>query len=120
MKDDNIYKTIAYCFVNASNEVLTLQGGYFKNEDGKVTLKSFWSFIGNNIPMPVRSGTWFEGMKFKVMRSWLESNGWHLYSAFSFVLGEFVLFPDSSSTFLNERDEKALNQYGRKVMPNNE
>lgn len=36
-----------------------------------------WQFIGTNIPMPVRSGYWFNGFPEETMLEWLKANGWY-------------------------------------------
>ena len=37
-----------------------------------------WCFYGTKIPMPVRSGAWFNGFPAEVMLNWLKENGWAL------------------------------------------
>ena len=36
-----------------------------------------WRFIGENIPMPVRSKYWFNGFTENIMLDWLKGNGWY-------------------------------------------
>ena len=36
-----------------------------------------WRFIGDEIPMPVRSMYWFNGFEESIMLNWLKGNGWH-------------------------------------------
>ena len=36
-----------------------------------------WRFFGFNIPMPVRSGYWFNGFSESIMLDWLKGNGWY-------------------------------------------
>lgn len=56
---------------------LTMQFGIAENACGS---KERWRFYGANIPMPVRSGTWFQGLSVREMLSWLSDNGWTLHS----------------------------------------
>ena len=37
-----------------------------------------WRFWGCNIPMPVRSGYWFNGFPESIMLDWLKGNGWYV------------------------------------------
>lgn len=37
-----------------------------------------WSFLGTEIPMPVRAGTWFNGFPADTMIMWLAEQGWYL------------------------------------------
>ena len=37
-----------------------------------------WRFFGQQIPMPVRSGTWFQGFSANEMLEWLRREGWTL------------------------------------------
>ena len=47
-----------------------------------------WSFLGTEIPMPVRAGTWFNGFPADTMIAWLAENGWYLATEVSMASGE--------------------------------
>lgn len=68
-----------YNLVNANGEQLRLSLGYVTDERGTPCNGNAgfrWSFEGKNIPMPVRSRTWFCGFPEPIMISWLKGNGW--------------------------------------------
>lgn len=46
-----------------------------------------WCFIGNKIPMPVRSGTWFQGFGFNKMNDFVESTGYKLVTTVNLIYG---------------------------------
>ena len=37
-----------------------------------------WSFLGSEIPMPVRNGTWFNGFPVDTMLLWLAEHEWYV------------------------------------------
>lgn len=47
-----------------------------------------WSFIGTNIPMPVRNGTWFNGFPEPIMLDWLNGNGWYVQTCVDMSSGK--------------------------------
>lgn len=63
-----------YNLVNANGEKLRLSLGYVAAGNGDECWR--WSFVGKNIPMPIRSRTWFHGFPEPIMISWLKGNGW--------------------------------------------
>lgn len=68
-----------YNLVNANGERLRLSLGYVIDERGTPCNGNAgfrWSFEGKNIPMPVRSRTWFCGFPEPIMITWLKGNGW--------------------------------------------
>jgi hypothetical protein len=54
---------------------LGLENGHSDRKNPDKGLR--WSFSGNKIPMPVRSGTWFNGFPEWTMLGWLKENGWY-------------------------------------------
>jgi hypothetical protein len=68
-----------YNLVNANGEKLRLSLGFTVDDYGRPCNGNScwrWSFVGKNIPMPVRSRTWFCGFPEPIMISWLKGNGW--------------------------------------------
>lgn len=51
-----------------------------------------WSFIGTEIPMPVRNGTWFNGFPEATMMNWLMDQGWMPESAVEMATGRRKVF----------------------------
>lgn len=51
-----------------------------------------WSFLGKEIPMPVRSGCWFNGFPESVMLDWLKGNGWALHTVVNMANGKAEVF----------------------------
>jgi hypothetical protein len=51
-----------------------------------------WCFAGENIPMPVRSGYWFNGFHEKVMLDWLKGNGWYPQSCVIMPVGKAIVY----------------------------
>ena len=47
-----------------------------------------WSFVGTNIPMPVRNGTWFNGFPDLIMLDWLNGNGWYIQTCVDMLSGK--------------------------------
>lgn len=47
-----------------------------------------WSFIGHNIPMPVRNRTWFNGFPESIMLDWLNRNGWYIQTCVDMSSGK--------------------------------
>lgn len=71
---DKIIHIKTQCFVNGQGHILNLRLGYDPTATGVQAMR--WSFMGINIPMPVRSGTWFHGFSEEIMFKWLKENGW--------------------------------------------
>lgn len=78
MRNVNVLKV--YNLVNSKGNKLKLRLGILRDRVGEVCNadKGYrWSFEGNNIPMPVRSRTWFNGFPEEAMLDWLKGNGWY-------------------------------------------
>ena len=67
---------------------LTMQYGRNENAGGN---KERWRFYGSRIPMPVRSGTWFQGLSVREMLNWLSDNGWELHCRVNLCSG--IVYP---------------------------
>ena len=80
MRDVKVLKV--YNLVNSKGTKLQLRLGILRSRAGEVCIAntdngSRWSFVGKEIPMPVRSGYWFNGFADEIMLSWLKGNGWY-------------------------------------------
>lgn len=78
---ENVKTFRVYNLLNVNGERLQLRLGYVVDEDcrpynGNAGWR--WSFEGKNIPMPVRSRTWFCGFPEHTMISWLNGNEWYV------------------------------------------
>ena len=80
MRDIKVLKV--YNLVDSDGNRLRLRLGILKSRTGEVCISNKdigyrWSFIGEHIPMPVRSMTWFNGFPEETMLEWLKRNGWY-------------------------------------------
>ena len=78
LKEVNIIRV--YNLVNAKGTALQLQLGVknLEPQDKYYGDTGFrWSFVGTEIPMPVRAHTWFNGFPENTMLDWLKANGWY-------------------------------------------
>ena len=80
MRDIKVLKV--YNLVNSNGTKLQLRLGMLKSRAGEVCISNAdkgyrWSFIGEHIPMPVRSYYWFNGFAENIMLDWLKGNGWY-------------------------------------------
>ena len=84
-----ITKTKCYNLVNAKGNKLRLYSGIVTSRKELLPQDPGirWSFNGNQIPMPVRSGTWFIGFPEQTMLDWLKRNGWYLESSVNMHTG---------------------------------
>ena len=51
-----------------------------------------WMFEGGQIPMPVRSDTWFNGFPEAIMLNWLKENGWALHTTVDMHTGHAFVY----------------------------
>jgi hypothetical protein len=81
-----------------------------------------WRFIGKSIPMPVRSGTWFNGFPESVMIDWLKGNGWYHYTRVNMRTGDAYVYDppkgneDCDHTY--EEDEQVFQKIIRELYNN--
>ena len=96
MRKIKLVKT--YTFVNANGTKLHLNLGIITEGLRDETPidsadKGFrWMFEGREIPMPVRSGYWFNGMNESIMLDWLKGNGWALHITVSVSTGRAHIY----------------------------
>ena len=86
MRDIKVLKV--YNLVDSKGNKLQLRLGILRQRIGEVCISNAdsghrWSFMGKNIPMPVRSGYWFNGFADEIMLDWLKGNGWYPRSCVS-------------------------------------
>ena len=69
-----------------------------------------WRFIGENIPMPVRSMYWFNGFPESIMLSWLKGNGWYPHTRVEMCNGYAEVFelPNGDETSCEPSDEDRM------------
>jgi hypothetical protein len=51
-----------------------------------------WSFLGREIPMPVRNGTWFNGFSHDTMMLWLAEHEWHVETEVNMLSGKAKVY----------------------------
>lgn len=91
-------KTVkVYNLVNSKGNKLRLNLGLISGPIDEYLIDTYdkgwrWSFEGYRIPMPVRSGYWFNGFTESVMLDWLKGNGWHLHTVVNMPIGTAVVY----------------------------
>ena len=75
-----------YNLVNPDGAKLQLRLGLVKGDGLR------WSFEGKNIPMPVRSRTWFNGFPENIMLDWLKGNGWYPHTCVFMGTGKVKVY----------------------------
>lgn len=93
----NVKVLKVYNLVNAKGNKLQLRLGVLNSMKGDVCIASAdhgyrWSFIGEEIPMPVRSMTWFNGFPENIMLDWLKGNGWALRASVDMNTGKATVY----------------------------
>ena len=83
MRDIKVLRV--YNLVDIKGNKLQLRLGILKSRAGEVCITDKdtgyrWCFNGKEIPMPVRSGYWFNGFEESIMLGWLKRNGWYPHS----------------------------------------
>ena len=88
-----------YNLLNPEGVSLRLRLGHTDNPDTHNSKDHGWrwSFIGNHIPMPIRSGEWFNGFPEATMLEWLAENDWHVRSVVNMTTGRAKVYelPDA-------------------------
>lgn len=88
---ENINVIRVYNLVNPKGTRLQLRLGVMNLEpqdkyDGDTGFR--WSFLGTNIPMPVRKGTWFNGFPHDTMMLWLAEHNWYVETEVDMLTGK--------------------------------
>ena len=94
---ENIDIYYAYNLVDSNGTKLQLRLGRLKGYSDELLAyhcdQGFrWSFVGPNIPMPVRAYTWFNGFPENTMLDWLKGNGWALRSRVEMSTGKATVY----------------------------
>ena len=111
----NIIK--AYNLLNPKGKRLQLRLGILnpENRDKFCDDTGYrWSFIGKEIPMPVRSGTWFNGFPADTMLSWLYEHEWYVETEIEMYTGKAKVYelPEAPEEYAPEtmaNDEAQFN-----------
>ena len=90
MENVTILKT--YNLLNSKGNSLQLSLGVQPREKHTRDTGFRWSFTGTEIPMPVRSGTWFNGFPEQTMLDWLKGNGWYPRTCVNMHTGRAVVY----------------------------
>lgn len=74
-----------------------------------------WSFLGREIPMPVRNGTWFNGFPYHTMMAWLAEHEWHVETEVDMYSGKANVYtlPEPAEEYKTEmmaNDEVEFNR----------
>ena len=93
----NVKVLTVYNLVNDKGNKLQLNFGELKSRLDDVCISSAdkglrWSFVGKNIPMPVRSSTWFNGFSAATMLEWLKGNGWYVQTCVNICDGKATVY----------------------------
>lgn len=90
MKEITAIRT--YNLVNAKGACLQLILGRYNRTNNEHVVgpdRGFrWKFYGTAIPMPVRSGTWFNGFPELDMLAWLNANDWYVRTSVDMTSGK--------------------------------
>lgn len=92
----NVTVLKVYNLLNPNGSTLQLQLGIDRNvtpRNGNEDSGLRWRFVGREIPMPVRSGYWFNGMTPDIMLDWLKGNGWVLHTCVDARTHHVVVYP---------------------------
>lgn len=85
--------------------MLMMQYGRVSDDYGNVinsTTAQRWRFFGPQIPMPVRSGTWFQGFSADEMLEWLRREGWTLETKVTIGTGYATIYKGNESSAYND------------------
>lgn len=115
MKAINIIRM--YNLVNPKGNRLQLRLGILHPEDREKFCGDTgyrWSFLGREIPMPVRNGTWFNGFPHDTMMLWLAEHEWHVETEVDMLSGKAKVYslPEPKDEYTSEQmadDEQAFN-----------
>jgi len=84
-----------YNLVDSNGNKLQLRLGRYRNTEcipynGDQGFR--WSFVGHQIPMPIRSETWFNGFPENIMLDWLKGNGWYPRTRVNMSTGRVLVY----------------------------
>lgn len=111
----NVSVIRVYNLVDSKGNKLRLRLGMLSSCRDDVCISSAdkgyrWSFVGEHIPMPVRSMTWFNGFKEDIMLSWLKGNGWYVCSCVNMDTGVTRVYelPKGNETSIDDYNADKL------------
>lgn len=111
--EERILTLRCYNLLNANGRTLRMYLGRYENH--KAAMTHFdkdqgyrWMFEGTQIPMPVRSGTWFNGFPENIMLDWLKGNGWALRASVDMNTGKATVYELPEPSKGNETHEYEL------------
>ena len=109
-----------YNLVNHNGDKLQLKLGLLQNNrDNGVPVPAIhgwrWSFEGKEIPMPVRSRTWFNGFPADTMLLWLAEHDWYVVTEVDMATGKANVngLPEPEEAYTDEdfaKDETVFNE----------
>ena len=116
----NVNVILTYNLVDCNGNKLTLCFGELKSRYDYVCISNAdkgyrWRFTGKKIPMPVRSGTWFNGFPADVMLDWLKGNGWYVHTRVNMTTGNAHVYELPKGNDRREEDEKAFREVIRQL-----
>ena len=84
-----------------------------------------WSFLGTEIPMPVRAGTWFNGFPADTMTMWLAEQGWYVVTEVDMTSGKAKVcgLPEPEEAYTDEQfasDKQVFNRTIKDLLCANE
>lgn len=113
----NVKVIKVYNLINSNGNKLQMKLGMLQNRGSEVFISNEdegyrWSFEGKNIPMPVRSMTWFNGFPEAVMLEWLNGNGWYPQTCVYMNGGHVIVYdlPTSNGDNISELEKEASAQ----------
>lgn len=92
----NIKVLKVYNLINSKGAKLWLRLGIMQGNMNAICVsgdKGYrWSFEGDDIPMPVRSRTWFNGFPEGIMLDWLKANDWYIQACVDMGCGRAKVY----------------------------
>ena len=84
-----------------------------------------WSFLGREIPMPVRNGTWFNGFPHDTMMLWLAEHEWYVETEVDMHTGKAKAYelPEPAEEYEERQmiaDEQAFYDLVRELLCDND
>lgn len=107
---ENMKVLKCYNLVNDKGNALQLELGIGNQSSDEYPKESSdkgyrWRFWGYIIPMPVRSGYWFNGFTESVMLEWLKGNGWYPRTCVNMRTGRALVYELPSAEPIKGNEE---------------
>ena len=116
-----------YNLVNAKGTSLQLVLGRFERCQRERIIgpdQGFrWKFVGKEIPMPVRSNTWFNGFPECDMIVWLNVNDWYVHTSVDMLTGKAKVWdlpeaPEEYADYQMDLDAEEFNKHLKELCQN--